>query len=121
METLGQGLGRTLQMSVIESTTERVVMTMPVTLKSEQRVEDQREVKILRRYLSVLQACGVRNYSWENLVRDYKIGLIAWLLMPVQDRFSGSSKDYWWPKMQCLVAAFRDWHCEELLERTKES
>jgi hypothetical protein len=46
---------------------------------------------------------------------DYKHGLIFWLLMPVQDRYGGAGKDYWWPKMQCLVGAFRDWHCDELL------
>ena len=38
-----------------------------------------------------------------------------WLLMPLQDRFGGAGKDYWWPKMQCLVAAFREWQCAELL------
>jgi len=81
----------------------------------EQRHEDQREVTTLRRYHSTLQAHGVNNYEWGDLVIDYQIGLIFWLLMPVQDGADGSRKDYWWPKMQCLVAAFRDWHCEELL------
>lgn len=81
----------------------------------EQRHQEQREEKILRRYYNVLKARGVNNYSWVDLVTDYKHGLIFWLLMPVQDRYGGSVKDYWWPKMQCLVAAFRDWHCEELL------
>ncbi len=33
MESHGQGLGYTLQMSVVESTPERVVMTMPVTVQ----------------------------------------------------------------------------------------
>ena len=46
---------------------------------------------------------------------DYRTGLIFWLLMPVQDGYGGSGKDYWWPKMQCLVAAFREWSCEALL------
>ncbi len=87
---------------------------------SEQRHEDQREVKLLRRYHNVLQSRGVKNYSWDDLVTDYKIGLIVWLLIPVQDCFDGSSKEYWWPKMQCLVAAFRDWHCEDLLKRTND-
>ena len=43
-------------------------------------------------------------------------GLIYWLLVPVQDCYGGSSKEYWWPKMQCLVAAFREWDCERLLD-----
>jgi hypothetical protein len=62
-----------------------------------------------------LQAHGVDNYSWEDLKIDYQSGLIYWLLVPLQDRYDGSGKDYWWPKMQCLVAAFREWRCAELL------
>jgi thiamine kinase-like enzyme len=82
---------------------------------SQQRHEGQREEKILRRYYAVLQEYGVNSYSWDELVTDYKTGLIFWFLMPVQDRFGGSSKDYWWPKMQCLEAAFQEWHCGDLL------
>lgn len=82
---------------------------------SEQRQAAQREQQILRRYHAGLQACGVRDYTWPDLLTDYQSGLIFWLLMPVQDRFGGAGKDYWWPKMQCLVAAFREWRCGELL------
>lgn len=82
---------------------------------SEQRHEEQREQKILHHYYSVLQAHGVKNYSWDDLLIDYKIGLITWLFIPVQDCYDGSNRSYWWPKMQCLVTAFREWHCEDLL------
>lgn len=82
---------------------------------SEQRQEAQREVKALEQYYATLQTHGVTNYSWKDLLTDYQTGLIYWLLVPLQDRYDGSSKAYWWPKMQCLVAAFRDWHCAELL------
>lgn len=85
---------------------------------SQQRNEGQRELHILRRYHTRLQNYGVRNYSWDDLLTDYRMGLIYWLLMPVQDRYGGANKDYWWPKMQCLVTAFREWHCEELLSTT---
>jgi len=80
----------------------------------EQRREGQREERMLRRYYSVLQSCGVHNYAWDDLLTDYKMGLVFWILMPVEDRYGGSSRDYWWPKMQCLVAAFREWGCEGL-------
>ncbi len=82
----------------------------------EQRRENQREVLALRRYHATLQTHGVKDYTWDDLVIDYQIGLIFLLLMPVQDGADGSRKDYWWPKMQCLVAAFQDWRCEALLE-----
>ncbi|MFL6546584.1 MAG: phosphotransferase [Candidatus Udaeobacter sp.] len=83
---------------------------------SEQRHEGQREEKILRQYHAVLQVNGVSNYTWDDLLMDYRYGLIFWLSMPVQDRYGGSRKEYWWPKMQCLLAAFREWKCEELLD-----
>jgi hypothetical protein len=82
---------------------------------SEQRHAAQREQQILRRYHATLQAHGVRDYAWDDLLTDYQTGLIFWLLMPVQDRYGGAGKDYWWPKMQCLVAAFREWRCADLL------
>lgn len=83
---------------------------------SAQRHEQQRETRILQRYHSTLQEHGVSAYSWADLTRDYRSGLIYWLLMPLQDRIDGASKDYWWPKMQCLVAAFEEWGCAELLQ-----
>jgi thiamine kinase-like enzyme len=82
---------------------------------SAQRHEARREEQILRRYHTALQAYGVRGYTWDDLIADYQAGLIYWLLVPVQDRHDGSPKDYWWPKMQCLVAAFGEWRCAELL------
>jgi thiamine kinase-like enzyme len=88
---------------------------------SGQRHQDQREKGILRRYLQTLQDHGVREYGWRDLVIDYQLGLIFWVLMPVQDAADGSDKDYWWPKMRCLTAAFRDWRCAALLDRPKKS
>jgi hypothetical protein len=86
----------------------------------EQRGEEAREEKILQHYHSVLQGYGVKHYTWEDLVTDYRSGLIFWLLMPVQDRYGGAVKAYWWPKMLCLVGAFRDWYCEDMLGIIKE-
>ena len=77
--------------------------------------EGGREERILRHYLQVLRAHGVRQYEWEDLVGDYRRGLIFWLLIPVQDAADGAPRDYWWPKMQCLAAAFKDWRCADLL------
>jgi hypothetical protein len=87
---------------------------------SEQRHAGQREQQILQRYHAILQAHGVRDYAWRDLLTDYQTGLIYWLLVPVQDRYGGASKDYWWPKMQCLVAAFREWHCADLLSMSRQ-
>lgn len=54
------------------------------------------------------------------MLLDYRHGLIYWLLVPVQDCYGGAGNEYWWPKMQCLVAAFQDWECERLLVSTEK-
>ena len=80
-----------------------------------QRQQDQREWRALRHYYETLIVHGVQNYTWEELLDDYRIGLIDWLYMPVWDACNGSSKDYWWPKMQCLFHAAMDWQCMEYM------
>ena len=64
-----------------------------------QRYYEGHEQKLLQRYYQTLCAHGVTGYSWEELLMDYRCGLIYWFLVPVQDRYGGASKDYWWPKM----------------------
>lgn len=81
----------------------------------EQRREQRREERVLRRYLGTLQASGVTNYGWEDLLVDYRLGVLAWLLVPLIDRADGSARGYWWPKMQCLLGAYRDLACAALL------
>jgi aminoglycoside phosphotransferase (APT) family kinase protein len=63
------------------------------------------EERVLRRYHAAL---GRPEYSYEDLMADYRIAVADWLLVPVQDAGDGSRRDYWWPKMQCLLDAFAD-------------
>jgi hypothetical protein len=57
----------------------------------------------------------VTGYDWVDLLTDYRLALIEWLLVPLQDRLDGAGRDYWWPKMQCLIGAYRDHDCGALL------
>lgn len=82
---------------------------------SPQRREGGREERVLRRYHETLLAHGVSGYTWDELLRDYRLALIDWLLVPVQDAGDGSRRNYWWPKLKCLAAAYEDWRCDELL------
>ncbi|MEO8971878.1 MAG: oxidoreductase family protein, partial [Ktedonobacteraceae bacterium] len=81
----------------------------------EQRKENKREVQMLRRYHEGLQSHGITSYSWDDLLADYKVLLTYMLFFPVWDQTNGSSKDYWWPRMQCLIAAYQDWKCVALM------
>ncbi|HZU11943.1 MAG TPA: phosphotransferase [Chloroflexota bacterium] len=81
----------------------------------EQRHEDHRERRMLERYLAELRSAGVTDYDWDMLQYDYRLALIYMIFYPVWDALDGSGRDYWWPKMQCLTSAYRDWDCQELI------
>lgn len=83
----------------------------------QQRHHLDREMSILQRYHQGLQRHGVHNYSWDELLTDYRSALVFWVLMPIQDGADGAPRSYWWPKLQCLIAAFEEWECAALLGR----
>jgi aminoglycoside phosphotransferase (APT) family kinase protein len=63
------------------------------------------EERVLRRYHVAL---GQPDYGYGDLLADYRIAVADWSLVPVQDAADGSHRDYWWPKMCCLLDAFDD-------------
>ncbi len=69
------------------------------------------EERVLRRYHATLAR---PDYPYAALLDDYKIAIANWLLVPVQDAADGSRRDYWWPKMCCLVDAFIDHRVADL-------
>lgn len=75
-----------------------------------QRQEGDREQRCLRRYHAGLRAGGVRDYTWDDLLADYRALLAIMLFYPVWDETNGSARSYWLPKMRCFVAAYQD-HC----------
>lgn len=78
------------------------------------RREGGREEALLRRYHRALLARGVAGYGWGDLLADYRLALVMMIFLPVWDQTNGSSRAYWWPKLQCLTGAYRDWRCAEL-------
>lgn len=69
------------------------------------------EQRVLRRYH---RALGRPDYRYEDLLADYRIGVADWSTVPVQDAADGSRRDYWWPKMCCLLDAFSDHDAADL-------
>jgi hypothetical protein len=70
---------------------------------------------LLRRYHQQLIIHGVRNYSWEDLLLDYRLMITKMLFDPFLD-YDPHNRTYWWPKMQCLAAAYDDLDCKTLLD-----
>ena len=82
---------------------------------SAQRQENKREETMLRRYLATLHAHGVTNYTWDQLLEDYRLMILIFLQVAIWDQTNGSLRSYWWPKLQCLLSAARDLDCLRLL------
>ena len=80
-----------------------------------ERQEERREEQLLRRYHQTLQANGVDEYAWEDLLADYRLMITLMLFDPVWNQTSGAARSYWWPKLECLAGAYRDLDCRELL------
>lgn len=79
-----------------------------------QRLEEGREQSLLATYHRALTDFGVRNYSYYDLVLDYRLMLSYMLFDPVADLVRGSSRAYWWPKLNRLLAAYQDWECAKI-------
>lgn len=71
------------------------------------------EEPLLRQYLSALQHKGMQ-YDWDALSDDYRVCLCYMFFDAVWNATAGSSKEYWFPKINCLVSAYRDWDCTSL-------
>ena len=95
--------------------TEDLVYLMATFWTREQRQENDREIRCLKRYYETLVRRGVKDYSWDDLCRDYRLQLIWRVELPVWDQQNGSPRDYWRPKMRNLADAYRDWDCAALL------
>lgn len=71
------------------------------------------EEPLLRSYQQTLHQRGI-TYDWDQLCDDYRLCLSYMLFDAVWNATSGSSPEYWKPKMQCLVDAYQDWGCAAL-------
>lgn len=71
------------------------------------------EEPLLRRYHQQLSNRGIQ-YDWFLLCDDYRLSLHYMLFDAVWNAVSGSSREYWKPKMKCLLESYQDWKCAEL-------
>ena len=72
------------------------------------------EQKLLHRYLDTLTTHGI-DYDWDLLCDDYRLCLSYMFFDAVWNATSGSRREYWKPKLSCLIAAYQDWKCGDLI------
>ena len=73
------------------------------------------ERELLRRYHDALKAAGIHSYSWQAFLRDYRFGIVHHAVYPIWGALSGEPRTFWWPRLEAISAAYRDWRCQELL------
>lgn len=79
-------------------------------------VRDRWERDLLGHYHEALQRFGVRAYSWEMLLADYRFGLMVHLFTPVIQASGGViPATTWWYSMERIWAAFEDWEGEDMV------
>lgn len=77
----------------------------------------RREVErpLLRRYHEGLLSHGLNNYSFDELLLDYRRGVVRNLTIPILFWSRGMKPEGWWHRLECALAAYRDLDCDELL------
>ena len=87
---------------------------LPTFWTPEQRLAGERESGLLRHYHQTLLASGVADYTWEQLLEDYRLMVAYMVFDPLWDQVSGADESYWRPKLRCLTANYQDLRCAEL-------
>ncbi len=75
----------------------------------------QMEEPLLRHYHKRLTVDGVRNYSWQDCLLDYRYSVVTHLFTPVMQWDSKQVPAFvWWNNFERISEAYRDLRCEEL-------
>jgi len=73
------------------------------------------ELPLLRRYHEALLAHGIANYTFDDLLLDYRRCVVRNLTIPIILQSRGMKPEAWWHRLECAIAAYKDLQCDELL------
>lgn len=68
---------------------------------------------LLESYHATLTAQGIALYPWETFIADYKRSIHRSLLIPVWQWIRGISPGIWWPHLECIFLAHKQWNSIE--------
>jgi hypothetical protein len=86
-----------------------------IALHWDRTARRQLELSLLRRYHEELLSAGISNYSFDDLLLDYRRCLVRNLTFPILFWSRGLPREAWRNRLDCALAAFRDLECAELL------
>jgi len=73
------------------------------------------EQSLLKHYHAVLVAHGVKDYSWEDCLLDYRYSIVTHLFTPVLQWHSKQvPATVWWYNFERISEAYEDLRCDEL-------
>jgi hypothetical protein len=72
------------------------------------------EKTLLKRYYERIVELGVRGYSWEDCLYDYRLALSKTIYRPLSQWARGVPTDIWWNHFERLILAYQDWDCTNL-------
>ena len=73
------------------------------------------EMLLLRRYHERLTERGVVDYTFDDLLLDYRRCVVRNLTIPIIFWSRGLKPEGWWHRLECALAAYHDLACAELL------
>lgn len=73
------------------------------------------EQRLLCRYHEGLLAEGIKGYSWDDCMYDYRLAAIGNLFIPAFQWSAGLSNSLWWDHLERGMLAFEDLGCAAIL------
>ena len=86
-----------------------------IALHWDRATRRQLELPLLHVYHEELISAGVNNYSFGDLMVDYRRCVVRNLTFPILFWSRGLPREAWRHRLDCALAAFRDLHAAELL------
>lgn len=86
-----------------------------IGLHWDRRVRQQLELSLLHLYHEELVSAGISNYSFDDLLLDYRRCLVRNLTFPIIFWSRGWARESWRYRLDCALAAYRDFAGVELL------
>lgn len=92
-------------------------LTFAIAVKWDVETRRRLEMPILRRYHDWLCKNGVKEYSWEQLVNDYRLSVAVGVYIATEYCRGGVNERWewlWLPMLQRSLIACDDWDCSKL-------
>ena len=77
---------------------------------------ERHECDLLRHYLAHLNSHLNQPVLWDDLWREYRLGLICNAAILIFQQSAGSPHESWWSHLERWFLAFEDLNCAELME-----